>query len=195
MTIYVAALTPAGDVVQSSVTTFIDVQDNNDICQGNKLSVKGAIATENNDLLEEAHVSLLGSEFTAMTGANGAFAFSNMTAGGQYVVTPEKNDDHINGISTLDLVMIQRHILGMDKLNTPYKQIAADVTKDGKISAADLVELRKLVLGTTTSFTNNKSWRFVDKSYSFHDVNFAQERPSQEVYNIDNLNTDMISDS
>ncbi len=194
VTIYVAALTPAGDVVQSSVTTFIDVQDNNDICQGNKLSVKGAIATENNDLLEEAHVSLLGSEFTAMTGANGAFAFSNMTAGGQYVVTPEKNDDHINGISTLDLVMIQRHILGMDKLNTPYKQIAADVTKDGKISAADLVELRKLVLGTTTSFTNNKSWRFVDKSYSFHDVNFAQGEAFPEVYNIDNLNTDMISD-
>ena len=196
VTIYVAALTPAGDVVQTSVNTFIDVQDNNNICppSGRKLSVNGSLATEDQRMLENANVALLGSELTRITDVNGNFDFNNMDNGGTYTVSPEKNDDHLNGVSTLDLVMMQRHILGLEKLKTPYKLIAADVNNDGKISANDLVELRKLILGTSNGFTNNKSWRFVDKSYNFIDATNAQGEAFPEVYNINNLSTDMKTD-
>ncbi len=197
VTIYVAALTPAGDIVQSSVTTFIDIQDNNNICPPDPprvATVSGILATETDAVVEDVFVSLGGSELHAMTSAAGRFDFRNMAAGGSYSVNPEKNDDHINGVSTLDLVMIQRHILSIDKLNSPYKLIAADANKDGKITAADLVELRKLILGTTTSFANNKSWRFVDKGYTFQDVTFAQGEAFPEIYNIENLDTDMTTD-
>ncbi len=194
VTIYVAALTPAGDVVQSSVTTFIDIQDNNNICPGGRAIVEGTLETEAALEVENVLVSLIGSELHAMSDENGKFNFSDMAQGGSYTVIPEKNDDPINGVSTLDLVMIQRHILSLDKINTPYKLIAADVNKDGKITAADLVELRKLILGTTTTFGNNKSWRFVDKAYQFQDVTFAQGEAFPETYNIENLNTDMTTD-
>ena len=196
VTIYVAALTPAGDVVQTAVNTFIDVQDNNNICPegGRRSSVTGTLTTENSSTVENVSVALQGSELSRMSDHNGAFAFTNMDNGGSYIVAPEKNDDHLNGVSTLDLVMIQRHILGLEKLGTAYKQIAADVNKDGKITANDLVELRKLILGTTIDFTNNKSWRFVDKAYHFADITNAQGEAFPEVYNIENLNTDMKTD-
>jgi hypothetical protein len=38
--------------------------------------------------------------------------------------------------------------------------IAADVNNDGKVSASDLTELRKLILGIYNELPNNSSWRF-----------------------------------
>ena len=59
-----------------------------------------------------------------------------------------KNDDPKNGVSTKDLVMIQKHLLGIELLVDPHDFIAADINNDGKISARDLLELRKLILGS-----------------------------------------------
>jgi hypothetical protein len=195
VTIYVASLTPAGDIVETSVKTIIDVQDNNNICDDGRLvSVNGTVATESNVTLENANIVLVGSELIANTDKDGRFDFAGMHKGGNYIVTPGKNDDHINGVSTLDLVMIQRHILGLEKLNSPYKLIAADANKDGKVTASDLTELRKLILGTNMVLTNNTSWRFVDKAYTFKDAANAQGEAFPEVYSIELLNTDMKTD-
>ncbi|MEP6647629.1 MAG: T9SS type A sorting domain-containing protein, partial [Saprospiraceae bacterium] len=43
------------------------------------------------------------------------------------------------------------------------------VNNSGKISAIDLVEIRKLILGRSNSFPNNTSWRFIPKRYVFND--------------------------
>lgn len=45
-----------------------------------------------------------------ITDVNGAYEFIGMAENAPYKITPEKNTDHLNGISTLDLVMMQRHI-------------------------------------------------------------------------------------
>lgn len=66
--------------------------------------------------------------------------------------------DHLNGISTLDLAIIQRHILGIKKFETPGVIRAADVTMDGRISAFDLVYLRRLILGIDAILPLNESW-------------------------------------
>lgn len=196
--IWVAAVTASGDIVQSSVETFIDIQDNATpkICppNGGRVAVSGTLATDANQTVKDVRVSLIGSELHSNTGSNGKFDFSNMPVGGKYEVTPEKNDDHINGVSTLDLVMIQRHILGIQKLDSPFKLIAADVTKDGKVTAADLVELRKLILGTSNTFANNKSWRFIDKAYRFADATSAQGEAFPEIYAINTLTANMTTD-
>lgn len=194
VTIWVAALTSAGDVVQSSVNTFIDIQDNNNVCSDGRMSVNGNLTTETDEKVQDVFVQLFGSEKQTMSDENGQFNFSGMPTGGQYSVVPTKNDDPLNGVSTLDLVMIQRHILGIEKLGTPYRQVASDINKDGKITASDLVELRKLILGTITGFETNKSWRFVDRNYQFQDPANAQGEAFPEIYNIDALTTDMTTD-
>ncbi|MEL6124069.1 MAG: T9SS type A sorting domain-containing protein, partial [Bacteroidota bacterium] len=61
------------------------------------------------------------------------------------------------------------HVLGLQTLDSPYKVIAADINSDEQISAIDLLELRKLILGIYTDLPNNDSWRFVDADQSFDD--------------------------
>jgi hypothetical protein len=58
--------------------------------------------------------------------------------------------DYLNGVSTLDLVRIQRHILGIQPFKNKYNIAAADTNNDGRVTAGDLSELRKLLLGITS---------------------------------------------
>ena len=91
---------------------------------------------------------------------------------------PEKNDNSLNGVTTYDLVLISKHILGSEPFNSPYKIIAADANKSGSITTFDIVEIRKLILGIYTKLPNNKSWRFVDSSFVFP----AANNPFQTVF-------------
>ncbi len=91
---------------------------------------------------------------------NGNFSFSDIEPNTDCYISVVKNDDYLNGISTLDLVLIQRHILGLEIFDNDRKYIAADINNNNKITASDLVELRKLILGIANKFTNNNSWKF-----------------------------------
>ena len=98
----------------------------------------------------------------------GNYSFIDLAEGEAYDLVPAKNDDALNGITTADIVVIQKHILGLSKFNTPLKYIAADVNNSKSITAADIVELRKLILGVTNTFKNEqKSWRFINKKFEF----------------------------
>jgi hypothetical protein len=82
-------------------------------------------------------------------------------------IRPEKNNDPANGISTFDLLLMSKHILGVDTIDSPYKIIAGDINRSNSLTTFDIVELRKLILGINTGFANNKSWRFIDKYFVF----------------------------
>jgi hypothetical protein len=86
------------------------------------------------------------------------------------MIVPYRNDDHINGVSTLDLVLMQKHILGLELLDSPYKVIAADANNNGTVAATDLLDLRKLILGVIEELPNNLSWRFVHMGEEFADM-------------------------
>jgi len=200
--VYVAAVDPRGKVVlddrnavvQDYCSTFITIQDNFRVCgagAGGRFAVSGSVMTETEIPVKDVSVSLEGGEKTMMTNSTGMFNFSDILGGGQYMIKPFKNDDSNNGISTLDLVMIQRHILDIEKITSPYKLIAADVNKDQKLTAADLTELRKLVLGTISIFSNNNSWRFIDKMYKFADNGSAHAEMFTEGYGLNNISSNM----
>src|SRR5690606_1814572 len=87
---------------------------------------------------------------------------------------------------TLDLVLIQRHILGLAPLDDPKKVIAADTDNNSKVTAADLVALRKVILGISTEFPNaQQSWRFVTASHVF--LNSSNPFPFTEKYQYNGL--------
>jgi hypothetical protein len=81
------------------------------------------------------------------------------------------NANPLNGVSTFDLVLMSKHILGVQLLDSPYKRIAADVNRSNTITTLDMIQLRKLILNIETTFTNNTSWRFVDAAFAFPDAN------------------------
>lgn len=85
-----------------------------------------------------------------------------------YKVRPVKNNDPLNGVSTFDLVLINKHILGLEALNSPYKIIGADADKSGGVTPFDLAVLRQLILGLISVLPNgNTSWRFIPLAHTF----------------------------
>ncbi len=96
------------------------------------------------------------------TNTEGEYAFNGIEESNDYEVSGTKTDDYLNGVSTLDLLLIQRHILGQELLSSPYKMIAADINSDDDITAIDMIELRKLILGVYSELPSNASWKLVD---------------------------------
>jgi len=160
--------------------TYVIVQDNIGICApGDNASVAGFLKTEMDNGLEDGNVELEGIHpalppvsLFDLSDQNGVYGFPNAVPfGADYTGIPTKDNDPLNGVSTFDLVLINKHILGLEPLNSPYKMIAADANNSRSITTFDIVELRKLILGIYTEFPNNTSWRFVDKVYDFPQPN------------------------
>lgn len=185
--------------LQDFCSTFIDIQDNNgmNVCEpqdGLRAVVSGDVITENQETVDAVEVSLIQNAIIDTTDASGEYAFPSMPLGGNYQLTPKKDIDYLNGVSTLDIIVIQRHILGNELLDSPYKLIAADANNDQQVSAIDLIELRKLILGIYDELPNNDSWRFVDAEYEFMDPINPWLNDYPERYIITNLNQDMDID-
>lgn len=104
-----------------------------------------------------------------VTGNDGAFQFPVVPADQVYILEAQRNDEPKNGVTTYDLVRLQRHLLGVEPLGDPYLLIAADANNSGTVSAIDLIEIRKLILGKYETYPNNTSWRFIPESYVFPD--------------------------
>jgi hypothetical protein len=154
---------------------LLTVVDNQGLCDPDgSRPVSGTTATEDSEGVEGVEVTInsIVQEFprTEVTDGSGSYAFDFIPVGGDYSISGTKGGDYLNGVSTLDLVKIQQHILGISSLDSPYKVIAADINNDEKISASDLLSLRKLILGITTSLDNNASWRMVDATQEFADA-------------------------
>lgn len=172
----------------------IEIQDAGICPDGARVVLSGDIYTEEQEEVQGVEVYLDGTPTMALTDETGNYAFDNMPSGGSYVVTPSLDNNYLNGVSTIDLILMQRHILGIESLDSPYKLIAADVNNSGHINGIDLVELRKLILGIYTELPANDSWRFVSSDYSFNDPLNPWFESWDDTYAIDNLSTDMHLD-
>lgn len=184
---------------QDFCTTTMFIQANGNICSdtitnGANMMISGNIKTENDEEISDVTVGLqrMTDEVMAFkkTDDNGVYAFENSPAYNNYKLNVISNDDYLNGISTLDLVLIQRHILGLQPLNSPYQIVAADINGSENITAIDLIELRKLILGIYDELPQSESWRFIDKSQVF--VDESQPWPLNEEIDIYNLQSNMM---
>ena len=156
------------------------------------VGLRGTVKTEENIGVKEVTVKLEASlaEFPRTTNTNesGEYAFEGNPIGIDYSITASKEDFSTNGVSTLDLVLIQRHILGLQNLNSPYKIIAADINRDDNVSSIDIVELRKVVLGIQDEFQSNTSWRFIKAEQIFEDA--TSPFPVVEIRDVDDYQGD-----
>lgn len=158
---------------QSVCITYLDVQDNYNLCPPLPTtgSISGRLITEDAVELSNVNVYLGSNEDEQMIPSDneGTYAFSSLEMYKDYMLTAEHDIEHKNGISTLDIIIIQRHILGIEDLSSPYKLMAADVNKSQTITAIDLTEIRKIILGIYDDFPDNDSWIFVNAEQSFSD--------------------------
>jgi len=161
-------------------------------CPNNRtaVSIKGVITNEIGERVEQVEVSINHPDvLPAMTNEMGEFSLKDVPVGNDYTILPTRDFDVLNGISTFDLVLISRHILGIEEIKSPYRLIAADINRSGSISAFDLIQLRKIILRVNTTFPNNTSWRFVRTDFDFENPASPNSSYFPEVYNINDLPT------
>ncbi len=185
---------------QDFCETFILVTDNDDVCTDISLAnvdIFGTIMTENNLPVSEVNVYLKSNDpaiddIIYTTTESGNFAFSSVEVGHDYNLTPFRDDNYINGVTTLDLVAIQKHLLGIQSLDSPYKMIAADANNSSGVSAIDIIEIRKLILGAIDDFPHNYSWRFVQDRPDAMSPN--NPWPFTEMYDYLDLNSSELQE-
>ncbi|NRA50740.1 MAG: hypothetical protein HRU12_16525, partial [Phaeodactylibacter sp.] len=184
----VYAWDPVGN--NTSCETFLFVQDNANVCSGQQptAAAGGSIETPAGAHVEEVEVNLSGQNGGwLVTGADGSFTFEGLIPGQDYTVTPSRDGDDLNGVSTFDLLLMNKHILGIQPFSTPYEIIAADVNNSGNVSTLDMIVLRKLILGDELELNNNTSWRFVEADYIFPNPSDPWAEQFPEVLNINDI--------
>lgn len=171
--IWVSAVLPDGTLLQDFCKTTINIQDNARSCPNTgpipMASVSGTVKSQDGSALPGVTVSLNGSELPpVVTPGDGTYRFE-MPEGGDYNLIPMKDGNDAEGVSTLDLILIQQHLLNLKAFNNPYQMIVSDVNKNGKITASDIHVLRQLIVGATSQLTQSDSWNFVEEGYQFTD--------------------------
>lgn len=184
---------PSGDTILDTVRYFpleryftiwvTDASGNQDTCVGNRSlafldtlnvcnkpfmisGIHGKLETFNGLSIPNALVMASGEiNLRNTSNVNGEYNLPGVNPG-IYKMTPYKNDDHPLGLSTLDLLLIQKHITGAEPFKNADQFIAADINNDGEVTALDLIELKKVILGVQPVFNQNTSWRFFNSSLS-----------------------------
>src|SRR5699024_10475539 len=98
--------------------------DDGDISQ-----VEGTIATEKGTAIGDVEMKAVlgsGSPLTTVTSGEGAYNLS-IREGSDVSLIPGKNTGFSEGVTTYDLILIQRHVLQKELLDSKYQRIAADV--------------------------------------------------------------------
>ncbi len=99
----------------------------------------------------------------------GNYMIDNLETGFHFL-HPAKNTEPLNGVTVCDIVKVQRHILGIELLDSPYKIIAADLNDSYGITAFDMILMQQAILGINTSFFP-ETWQFYNSDLSFLNVN------------------------
>jgi len=151
--------------------------------------VTGNIRTEDGDPMQDVMVSLSGQlAATTYTAVDGTYGFAQLDERYDYTIASLFDTNFVNGVSTIDVILITKHILSVQPLTSPYKMIAADVNSSKTISTLDLILLRKLILAIDVRIANNTSWRFVNANYNFPVQTNPWFQDFPEVYSINDLN-------
>ncbi|MGB3228085.1 MAG: T9SS type A sorting domain-containing protein [Saprospiraceae bacterium] len=142
--------------------------------------VNGLIRINDHTPMEGVEVALNGWNKTILSDLNGEYLFNDIITNKLYSISPSYNKNWLEGITTLDIVKIQRHILGIESFTHPFEWVAADVDKNGRISAADITWLRRLIIGKVASVPGNESWRFIKKNFKFLKTEYPLESQIEE---------------
>ncbi len=152
--------------------------DRDVICPDDK-PVEIGVETDAGDPIADVSMTLQ-MEHHAMTASStpdGTANFDEVPSCEVASVALAKSDDLTTGVTTLDLIKIQKHIIGTEPLGSHIRILAADVNNSNTITALDLVKMRQAILGIITEFPNNKGiWNFIPADYSFTDP----ENPFEE---------------
>ncbi|MCF7765025.1 MAG: hypothetical protein K9N62_15260 [Verrucomicrobia bacterium] len=117
------------------------------------------------------------------TDASGSFEFVGLGSLARISVVPlgKTETRSWHGLTSLDLALMKRHILGVKALDSPQQLLAADVNGSGSITMMDVLILWREILALPVSFPVGR-WRFVPTAYQFPAPEQPWDAPAFRVY-------------
>jgi hypothetical protein len=129
--------------------------------------IKGKIIREDNMPVNGVRVSLLGTYTDSVVTKNDGNYTFNLPIGTTALLQASKADEVRRGLTAIDALLLQRHILGYESFTSNYKKVAADVNKSGTLTALDVAEIKRVILGYQSSFRNIPVWQFIPANATF----------------------------
>lgn len=172
----------------------VRVQDNLNACAPiPTASINGTVKNDKNNDVSNVVISATSNGTTVgttTTTALGNFSFSTgIASGSNYALRADRTDGILNGVTTLDIALMSKHILDIQLFTSPYRIIAADVNRDGELSGIDMLQTRRVILRVLPQFVGGKTWRFVDKRYIFDNPNEPLSEDFPETIVLTNIPT------
>ncbi|MBK6903473.1 MAG: HYR domain-containing protein [Saprospirales bacterium] len=112
-------------------------------------TISGDIFWEQNEGLgvNQVTVKLTGDQTLTTTTNTSGFYSLNPGSGSNFIVTPTKTINKLNGVTVADVTAIQQHVANINLLPAPFKRIAADVNKSNTISSLDATLISQAPFG------------------------------------------------
>lgn len=154
---------------------------------GSVASISGKITREDGMVLPNVKVSLSGIYADSIMTQNEGKFNKELPMGAHTSLRPSRQDEVRTGLTAIDAVMVQRHILGYELFDSDYKKVAADVNNSGTITAIDVAMIKRVILGYQSQFDGNRVWRFVPKNYVFPQMMHTQVSNAPDTLMVDYL--------
>jgi hypothetical protein len=133
------------------------------------VSLSGKVVTPSGLPVQGVGLNVEG-DGTYTSNSQGEFSFSALT-GTSLKVIPEflnYQPGSNTSVTTLDIAITRRHILGIAQFQEPYQIIAADVNGSSTVTTSDIAMIRQVILGIENDFSG-RLWEFVAASTVFAD--------------------------
>jgi hypothetical protein len=113
---------------------------------------------------------------TTLSNASGNYIFGSVGAGGSYTITPIKSPlpPGSAGISTVDVLAVQRHFLGLTLIPPGCRLTAADINGDSAITTVDVIAIQRFFLGFTSGTANAGRYKFTPANRSYSAISANQ---------------------
>lgn len=146
----------------------VRLQDPNLACNScqvaDNITINGNVHTLTGAPMSDVTISAGGDAGNTLTSNFGGYQLGG-TIGESYVLRAEKETNPREGLSTLDIIILRRHLLGIQPITNPFLRLVADLNRDGQISLQDVIHLQSLLLAREDLYPAGSLWRFVDSEW------------------------------
>ena len=141
-----------------------------------------------NDALRDMNVNLLVDGVNVaqtQSNENGIFHFDHQSIDPNFGIQFIGKGNQMDGVSSLDLYLIQRHILGIERLENVYLEMAGDIDQNEKLDIKDLLQLQNALLDRIGH--PDLPWLFMNENISASDLVYVTNdiipaRPNNFLY-------------
>jgi hypothetical protein len=152
--------------------------------QGGNLNIAGKITRDDGLPLDSVKV-YLSNNCVTYTNQDGDYLFPNLEAGLDYRIWAEKDEDHANGLTFLDILEYRKTILNFDTLQSVYRYFVGDVNGSQTVTTFDLVLTSKVMAQEVQRFPNvDHCWLFFDATGPYPQTRMDVKGNQIEIKNL-----------